>query len=98
MTVKDQNGKEVFSRTKVYEVRNLHFEHNKEGYLGLNHWDITAMDQVNLGIKPHETDSLSFVIPLPEDTSSVDIEAVFNFIYEKDHSEIIHRKIKKVEF
>lgn len=98
MTVKDQDGKTLFSRTKVYEVRSLHFRHNKEGYLGLDYWDITAMDQVDLGIRPHQTDTSSFIIPLPEDTASVEVEAVFNFIYEKGRSAVIHRKIEKVKF
>jgi hypothetical protein len=98
VTVKDQDGKEVFSREKVYEVENLHFAHNKEGYLGLAHWDITAMDQIDLGIKPLETDSLTHIIPLPEHTTSVDIEATFKFIYEEGHIVDIHREVKKVSF
>jgi hypothetical protein len=98
VTVKDQDGKVVFSREKMYEVLNLHFDHNKEGYLGLSHWDITATDQVDLGIKPHETDSLTFVVPLSEDTKSVDVEATFKFIYEEDHVVDIHREVKKVTF
>ena len=68
MTVKDQNGKKVFSRQKEYAVYDFHFMENKEGYLGLNNWDITAMDHVNLGIEPMETDSQTFVIPLTENT------------------------------
>jgi hypothetical protein len=98
VTVKDQDSTVVFSREKVYEVLNLHFPHNKEGYLGLSHWDITATDQVDLGIKPHETDSLTHVIQLPEHTISVDIEALFKFIYEEGHIVDIHREVKKVEF
>jgi hypothetical protein len=98
VTVKDQNSKVVFSRKKAYEVPNLHFQHNKEGYLGLNHWDITAMDHVALGIKPHETDSLISVIPLMEDTKSVYVEAVFKFFYEEGHEAVIHREVTKVEF
>jgi hypothetical protein len=98
VTVKDQDGRIVFSNEKIYEVHNLHFSHNKEGYLGLNHWDITAMDQVDLGIKPHATDSLTYVIPLSEDTKSVDVEATFKFLYEKGHEAVIHRKVEKITF
>lgn len=98
MTVKDQDGDVVFSRKKVYEVHNLHFMHNKEGYLGLNHWDITAMDQVDMGIKPHETDSLISVVPLMEDTKSIVVEAMFKFLYEEGHEAVIHREVKKVKF
>jgi hypothetical protein len=98
VTVKDQSGKLVFSKLKVYEVHNLHFMHNKEGYLGLNHWDITAMDRVDLGIKPHETDSLTYIIPLPKDTKSIDVEATFKFLYEEGHEAVIHQKVKKVKY
>lgn len=96
MTVTDQDGRVVFSRTKVYEVHNLHFMHNKEGYLGLNYWDITAMDHVNLGIKPHETDTLSAMVPLPKDTESVNVDAVFRFLYEVGHEAVIHREAEKI--
>jgi ABC-type microcin C transport system duplicated ATPase subunit YejF len=96
--VKDQDGKEVFFREKVYEVQHLHFSHNKKGYLGLSHWDITALDQIDLGIKPYETDSLVFVVPLSEGTKSAEAEAVFKFIYEEGHIVDIHREIQKVKF
>jgi hypothetical protein len=95
VTVKDQDGKIIFSNEKVYKVNNLHFSHNKEGYLGLNNWDITAMDQVNLGIKPHETDSLIDIIPLPENAESITVEAIFRFLYEKGRETVIHREVKK---
>ena len=73
MTVKNQDGKEVFSRNEEYGVYDLHFEHNKEGWIGLNDWDITAMDHIDLGIEPGEIKSYTFVIPLKGDTKSVDI-------------------------
>lgn len=95
MTVKDQDGKVVFSDEKVYKVNNLHFSYNKEGYLGLNHWDITAMNQVNLGIQPHETDSLIDIIPLPENTESINVEAIFRFLYEEGREAVIHREVKQ---
>jgi hypothetical protein len=98
VSVKDQDGKLVFSKNKIYEVYDFHFNHNKQGYLGLNDWDITAMDHVNLGLEPHETDSLTFVVPLEEGTKSVEVEAVFKYIYEKDKSAVINKTTKKVEF
>ncbi len=98
MTVKDQNGKEVFSRQKEYAVYDLHFAENKEGYIGLNEWDITAMDHVDLGIHPLETDSQTFVIPLTENTKSVKVEAVFSYIYEEGKKSAVHKVIEKVDF
>lgn len=98
MTVKDQTGKQIFSRQKEYAVYNFHFAENKEGYLGLNNWDITAKTQLDLGIKPGETDSLTFVFFLKKDTKSVSIETVFSYIYEEGKKTPIHTVIKKVEF
>ncbi len=98
VTVKDQDGKEVFSNIKTYEVYDFHFAHNKQGYLGLNDWDITAMDHVNLGLEPHETDSNTFVVPLKEGTKSVTVDAVFKYVYEPGESAVINSASKKVDF
>lgn len=98
MTVKDQDGKEVFSRNKEYAVYDFHFEHNKEGWIGLNNWDITAMDHIDLGLEPGVPDSLTFVIPFKEGTKSVDIEVTFAYIYEEGQKTVIHTVNKKVEF
>jgi hypothetical protein len=98
VTVRDQDGKEVFSSQKEYFVYDFHFAENKEGYLGLDHWDITAMDHIKTGIEPKKTDSEVFVVPLTEDTKSVDIEAAFTFVYEEGKIATIHKVNKKVEF
>ena len=98
MTVKDQTGKQIFSKQKEYAVYRLHFAENKEGYLGLTDWDITAKTQLDLGLKPGKTDSLTFVILLEKDIKSVKIEAVFSYIYEEGKKTPIHTVIKKVEF
>ncbi len=98
MTVKDQDGKVVFSKNKEYGVYDFHFAENKEGYLGLNNWDITAMTHFDLGIEPHETDSNTFVIPLNENTKSAEIEAAFSYVYEKGKSVVISKTTQKVDF
>jgi hypothetical protein len=98
VTVKDQDGKEVFSNHKEYAVYDLHFAENKEGYIGLNDWDITAMDHIDLGIKPKKTDSNTFVIPFTKDTKSVNIEAAFSYLYEKGKTATIHTVSEKVDF
>jgi hypothetical protein len=98
VTVKDQDGKEVFSKQKEYGVYDLHFTENKEGYIGLNDWDITAMDHVDLGLHPLETDSSTFVIPLSGDTKSVDVKASFSYNYEEGRSMSIHTVTEKVDF
>ncbi len=99
MTVKDQDGKVVFSETKEYALYDLHYpEYNKEGYLGLNDWDITAMYRSNFGVEPFEVDSKKYVIPLPEGTKAVDIKASFRFLYEKDKEAVWNSVTKRLEF
>jgi len=98
VTVKDQNGKQVFSKTREYEVYDFHFSHNKEGYLGLNNWDITAMDHVYDALEPGKTESFTYVIPLTEGTKSVDIDASFVYKYESGNAAVVKKETKKVEF
>jgi hypothetical protein len=98
VSVKDQNGKVVFSETKEYEVYDLHLPQNKDGWLGFDDWDLTAMTHINLGLEPFETDSQTFVVPLNADTTSADIEASFIFNYEEGDSAVIDKVSKKIEF
>ena len=98
VTVKDQNGKVIFSKTKKYAVYDLHFEFNKEGYLGLSNWDITAMKHIDLGLEPHEVDSLTYVIPLYNGVKSVTVEAVFKYIYEPNKTGVLRKVSKEVKF
>jgi len=98
VTVKDQDGKELFSNRKEYAVYDLHMPDNKEGWLGLNNWDITAMTHIDLGLKPHEVDSQTFVVPLREDTKTATVEATFYYLYEEGKSAPIKKVSKSIEF
>lgn len=98
ISVTDQNGNELFSNDKIYGVYNLHLPQNREGYLGLNDWDITAMSSLNLGIDPGDTDSNTYVAPLNENTTSVVIDVVFKYLYEEGVSAVIHKESRKIEF
>lgn len=98
MTVKDQNGKVIFTKTEDYEVYDLHLPDNKDGWMGFDDWDLTAMTHINLGLEPFETDSKTFVVPLKKDTTVADIEASFIFHYEEGDSAVISKVNKKVEF
>ena len=98
VSITDQNGTELFFKEKIYGAYNLHLPDNKEGYLGLNDWDITAMNRINLGIDPGDTDSITYVAPLNEDTTSIVIEAVFKYLYEEGSSAVIHKETRKIEF
>ena len=102
VTAKDQNGKVVFTKTRIYEVYDLHFKHNAEsgktGYLGLPDFDITAQDHVNLGIEPNEVDSHTFVVPLEVGTKSVVVEAAFKYLYEDGEEAVIKSVTSTVDF
>jgi hypothetical protein len=98
VTVKDQDGKVLFSKTKEYEVYDLHLPQNKEGYEGFDDWDLTAMTHINLGLEPLETDSLTFVVPLKENTKSAEVEATYKFTYEENDTAVWKKVSKKIEF
>ncbi|GAB4543133.1 MAG: hypothetical protein Fur0020_12590 [Thermodesulfovibrionia bacterium] len=98
MTVKDQNGKVLFSKTKDYEVYDLHLPQNKKGWLGFDDWDITAMTHVNLGLEPLSEDSERFVAVLNKDTTVAEIEAAFVFHYEEGNSAVIDKVSRRLEF
>lgn len=98
VTAKDQDGKEVFTKTKVYAAYDLHLADDKEGYLGMTNYDITAQHHINLGIEPHQIESFTDVLTLPVGTKSVTIEAAFNYLYEEGQSAEIKKVSKKIEF
>ena len=98
MTVKDQNGNVVFTERKLYEVNDLHLPGNKDGWLGFDDWDITAMTHINQSLEPLKSDSITRVIPLKEDTTSVNVEASFIYIYEEGDEGVIKKEVKTVNF
>ncbi len=98
MTIKDQDGKVLFSRTKDYEVYDLHLPENKKGWLGFDDWDITAMTHINLGLEPLSEDSQRFVAVLNKDSRLVDVSASFVFHYEEGDSAVLETVSKRLEF
>lgn len=99
VTVKDQNGNVLFSERKLYEVYDLHLPTNKPGYLGFDDWDLTAMTHIDeLALKPFQTDSMTRVVPLKEDTTSVDVEAAYIFIYEEGNEGVLKKETKTIKF
>jgi hypothetical protein len=98
VTVKDQNGNVLFTDRKLYEVFDQHLPSNKDGWMGFDDWDLTAMTQINLGLEPFQKDSMTRVIPLKEDTTSVTVEAAFIFIYEEGDEGILKKATKKIDF
>ena len=99
MTVKDQNNKVLFTERKLYEVHDLHLPSNKDGWMGFDDWDLTAMTHItDLALEPFQTDSILRVIPLKEDTKSVTVEAAYLFIYEEGDEGVIKKETKMIEF
>jgi hypothetical protein len=99
VSVKDQNGNVLYTERKLYELYDLHLPSNKPGYLGFDDWDLTAMTHIDeLALKPFQTDSLTRVVPLKKDTTSVNVEAKYIFIYEKGVEGAIKKETKKVDF
>jgi hypothetical protein len=99
VTVKDQNGNVLFSERKLYEVHDLHLPSNKDGYLGFDDWDLTAMTHITvLALEPFKSDSVFRVVPLKEDTKSVSVEAAYLFIYEEGDEGVIKKEVKTIDF
>jgi hypothetical protein len=61
-------------------------------------WWFDRQVHIHNGIEPGETDSHTFVVPLKEGTTAVDVEAAYRFIYEKGKEAVWQKISKKVEF
>lgn len=95
ITVKDQDGKELFIRQKEYSVNDLYFKGGKQ--VAMAEWDVTATEHMDLGLRPLETDKNVFIIPLKAGTRSVEVEAVFRYLYSRDSSFTMQKVTKKVD-
>ncbi len=98
VTVKDDKGNVVFTRNEVFEVYDLHMPDDKDGWMGLDDWDITAMSHVDLGLNPKHTESYTNVVPLAIGTKSVTVEAAYSYIYEEGESAVIKSESTTVDF
>jgi len=82
MTVSDQDGKEIFSRSKDYTVNDLYFKGGKQ--VAMAEWDVTATEHYDLGLKALQTDRNTFIVPVTAGTQSVDISARVKYLYSRD--------------
>jgi nitrate/TMAO reductase-like tetraheme cytochrome c subunit len=94
VSVKDWNGKEIFSRQKEYTVNDLYFKGGKK--VAMAEWDITATEHFNLGLKPNAPDKITYVIPVKGDAEFVDVEASFSYMYSRGKTFIIDKVVKHV--
>lgn len=84
VTMNDQDGKELFSNHKIYTVNDLYFKTGKK--VPMAEWDVTATEHYDLGLKALETDRMTFIVPVPDGTESVDVSAGVTYLYSQDRT------------
>ncbi len=94
VSVKDQDGKELFSRQKEYTVNDLYFKGGKK--VTMAEWDVTATEHFDLGLKPNVPDINTFIIPLKIDTAFVDVEVSVVYLYARDKTFTMDKVVQKV--
>ncbi len=94
MTVKDQDGKIIFSEQKEFHVGDLYFKGGKQ--VAMAEWDVTATEHFDLGLKALETETHTFIIPLNAKAKSVRAEAEFRYLYTRDKTFSVKKIIKEV--
>lgn len=100
--MKDQDGNLLFSKTEDYIVNSFYVRDldpkGKPEEVMLPVWRYDRQQHLHQGIEPKETKSYTFVLPLKENIKSVNVEAAFRFIYEKDKEEIWNKANKQVDY
>ena len=94
VTVKDQNGKKIFTRQEEYSVDYFYFKGGKQ--VPMAEWDITATEHFGLGIEPVTPDTYTFIIPVRLDTASVSIDAVLTYEYSREEIITVQKVSQKV--
>ena len=94
VTIKDQDGKKIFTRQEEYSVDYFYFKGGKQ--VPMAEWDITATEHFGLGLEPLTPESYTFIIPVKPDTASVTVEAVLTYEYSRDEIFTIGKVVKNV--
>ncbi len=94
VTVKDQDGVEIFHNEKEFSVADLYFKGGKQ--VAMAEWDVTATEHFNLGLQPLETETNTFIIPVKPGIKFVDIETSFSYLYTRDTAFAVKKVVKKV--
>jgi len=92
--VTDQDGKELFSNQKEYSVGDLYFKGGKQ--VAMAEWDVTATEHFDLGLKPDEPATSTFVVPLKADTTSASVEVEVKYLYMRDEIFSMGKVVQKV--
>ena len=94
MTVKNQDGKVIFSDQKDFHVGDLYFKGGKQ--VAMAEWDVTATEHFDFGLKSLETSTYTFIVPLDSGISSVIAETEFRYLYTRDKMFSVKKVIKEV--
>ncbi|MBI5057647.1 MAG: hypothetical protein HZB61_13615 [Nitrospirae bacterium] len=100
MTVKDENGKVLYSKSEDYIVNDFYIKKadpSKDPIMVANWW-FDRQVHLHEGIEPGEVKSTSFVVPLEKGAKSATVEAAFVFHYEKGKDATWNKATKKIEF
>ncbi len=82
MTIKDQEGKKIFSRREEYSVNDLYFKGGKK--VPMAEWDVTATEHFGLGLEPLTPKIYTFIVPVDPDTTSINVDAVLTYEYSRE--------------
>lgn len=93
--ITDQDGKEVFYRSKEFSVGDLYFKGGKN--VAMAEWDVTATEHFDLGIEPDEPDERTYIVPLSTDTASVVVTSTVKYIYSRSEIITIGEDAQKIE-
>ncbi|RJQ16409.1 MAG: hypothetical protein C4560_09555 [Nitrospiraceae bacterium] len=94
VTVRDQNGKEIFSARNDYSVNDFYFTGGKK--VPMAEWDVTATEHFGLGLKPAAPDKKTFIIPVKPDATSVEVEALLTYSYSGETMFTVQKVIRKI--
>lgn len=94
VTVKDQNGKEIFIRQEEYSVNDFYFKGGKQ--VPMAEWDVTATEHFGLGIEPITPDTYTFIVPVKLNTVSVSIDAILTYEYSREEIITVQKVSQKV--
>ncbi len=100
VTVKDQDGKTLITKTYEYNLYDLYVKalDPKPEEVMLPIWRYDRQLHIENGIEPLHTDSNTFVLPLNENTKSVEIRAQYRFIHEPGKEDVWNTATKTITF
>ncbi len=94
VTIKDKNGKELFSRQQEFSVSDLYFKGGKQ--VPMAEYDVTATEHFNFGLKPLASDEYTYIVPVKTAAESLDVEVKVSYIYSPDRVFIMDKVVRKI--